>query len=413
MKYIKKFETEAKYKDYASNINNRPNISLITTNNKTMNFVKVLDGFEAIINVTDTSTDYVLFHESHIQKIYKLYIDDVETTPVSTTKFSTTGTYTIKIEYADPINLSPINPNMENFYPILMGTTFNNIKATLRTPKIMDALCCTCVCDEIDVSNVNTSNCSSISHAFFYASPYTTSSLTIKGLDKWNTSKIRNMSGLFYNTPSLNSASLSGITNWDTSEVTDMSYMFVYCGGASNLNLSNWNTSNVTDMSMMFYNCHNLNSLDISNFDTSKVTNMYGMFGYCAGLTSLDLSNFDTGNVTNMGQMFYECGSLTSLDLSNFDTSKVTDMNQMFSECSGLTSIDLSKWDTSNVTNMRETFKNCTSLTEIKLGDVSNVTDFTGIFDGIPSSGKMYLNVNYDYSTFFDYFPEGWTLGTY
>ena len=47
------------------------------------------------------------------------------------------------------------------------------------------------------------------------------------------------------------------------------------------------NTSKVTNMSNMFYGCNNLTSLDLSGFDTSKVTNMSNMFYGCDKLTSL------------------------------------------------------------------------------------------------------------------------------
>ena len=106
------------------------------------------------------------------------------------------------------------------------------------------------------------------------------------------------------------------------------------------------NTSKVTNMSQMFYDCSGLTSLDVSKFDTSNVTNMSDMFSGCSGLTSLDVSNFDTSKVTSMGYMFYGCSGLTSLDLSNFDTSNVTDIRWMFGDCTGLKTLDLSSFNT-------------------------------------------------------------------
>ena len=100
-------------------------------------------------------------------------------------------------------------------------------------------------------------------------------------------------------------------------------------------------TSKVTDMSGMFYYCYNLTSLDVSSFNTSKVIDMSGMFKYCSGLTSLDVSSFDTSNVTQMYYMFYDCSGLESLDLSNFDTSKVTDMSNMFLHNAKLSTIKM------------------------------------------------------------------------
>ena len=101
------------------------------------------------------------------------------------------------------------------------------------------------------------------------------------------------------------------------------------------------NTSKVTDMSGMFWDCRGLTSLDVSGWDTSKVTHMNEMFYGCTSLTSLDLSNFDTRNVTDMGGMFDGCSGLTSLDLSGWDTSNVTDMNGMFNSCLKLKEIKM------------------------------------------------------------------------
>ena len=96
------------------------------------------------------------------------------------------------------------------------------------------------------------------------------------------------------------------------------------------IDVSNFDTSKVTDMSRMFYDLRNITSLDLSNFDTSKVTTMNRMLSGMSNLTSLDLSNFDTSKVTTMNRMFSGMSNLTSLDLSNFDTSKVTTMYSMF-----------------------------------------------------------------------------------
>ena len=96
--------------------------------------------------------------------------------------------------------------------------------------------------------------------------------------------------------------------------------------------LSQLDTSKVKNMSYMFYGMNSVTSLDVSSFDTSKATNMGYMFRSISSVTSLDVSSFDTSKVTNMGYMFRGMGSVKSLDLSNFDTSKVTDMGNMFAD---------------------------------------------------------------------------------
>ena len=168
---------------------------------------------------------------------------------------------------------------------------------------------------------------------------------------------------------------IEGMELLDTSRVTNMSKMFYYCAGLTSLDVTNFDTSNVTNMSRMFSGCSSLTSLDVTNFDTSKVTDMNRMFRDCSGLTSLDVTNFDTSNVTDMSAMFgseeTDSGglkNLNNLDVTNFDTANVTDMSVMFRNI-GVTSLDLSSFRTLNVTKMEEMFENCKRLTTIYASD--------------------------------------------
>ena len=192
---------------------------------------------------------------------------------------------------------------------------------------------------------------------------YMLKNLTSISLENFNTSKVTNMSHMFFSCESLTSLNVS---SFNTSNVTNMGSMFSGCSSLTSLNLSNFNTSNVTNMSYMFDECSKLTSLNLSNFNTSNVTNMQRMFFKCSKLASLNLSNFNTSNVTNMVAIFNNCQSLTSLDLSNFDTRNVTEMAQMFYHCSSLTSLNLSSFDMSKVTNTTIMLGDCSKLTEIK-----------------------------------------------
>ncbi len=149
------------------------------------------------------------------------------------------------------------------------------------------------------------------------------------------------MIGYFYGFDKMTSIDLSAL---DTSGVTDMSHMFEYCSSLTSLDVSKFDTSQVTNMRWMFGGCIKLTSLDVSKFDTSQVKNMGSMFSGCYDLTNLDVSNFDTSNVTNMSYMFGECSSLTSLDVSNFDTSSVTNMDRMFCDCPAWDTVDQTKF---------------------------------------------------------------------
>lgn len=92
------------------------------------------------------------------------------------------------------------------------------------------------------------------------------------GISKWDTSNVRNMSGMFFNMENFN----EDISSWNVEQVEDMSYMFE---GAVNFNqdISDWNTSKVINMRGMFYEAAAFNQ-DISSWNTEKVEDMYDMF---------------------------------------------------------------------------------------------------------------------------------------
>ena len=221
-------------------------------------------------------------------------------------------------------------------------------------------------------------------------------------LSSFDTSKVTDMSYMFYGMPNLTSLNFS---NFDTSQVTDMSHMFYDMPNLTSLNFSNFDTSNVTSMYFMFYNMPNLTTLNLSNFDTSKVTNMSFMFSRMSNLTTLNLSNFDTSKVTNMRQMFSDMSALTTLDLSNFDTSKVTNMLGMFSGMHSITTLNLSNFDTSQVVTMQEMFYDMPNLTTLNLSnfDTSKVTNMNFMFyleDEDMSKDKLEkIYVNNDFNT--------------
>ena len=183
--------------------------------------------------------------------------------------------------------------------------------------------------------------------------------------------------------------SIAGLDKLDTTRTTDMSGMFRDCAALAELDISNFATDIVTDMSHMYSGCSKMTSIaGLSNFDTSSVTNMSGMFAKSA-ITSLDgLSSWDTGSVINMSYMFAGISHPfeTVNDISGWDTSKVTDMSGMFAK-SAITSLDgLSNWDTSSVINMSYMFADIgypfETVNDISGWDTSKVTDMSGMFSG-------------------------------
>ena len=252
----------------------------------------------------------------------------------------------------------------------------------------------------INFDNIDTSQVTSMYRMF-----YECGSLTkINGINKFDTSNVKDMIQMFSNAKKL---TILNLANWDTKSVTDMSNMFMGCNSLESLNINNWDTSSVkgTGMSAMFYGCTNLYEIiGIENFNTGNVEYLTGVFDSCSSLTSLDLSNWNTSNAIMMSALFYGCSSLQNLNVSGWNTSNVTDMSFMFNNCKSLTSLDLSTWDMSNVENTKAMFQYVSKAIEIKLpNNVKVIGDFmfnhnnahTGETFTVPSSvttiGKTHM----------------------
>lgn len=232
-------------------------------------------------------------------------------------------------------------------------------------------------------------------------------------LSALNTSKVKNMSNMFYNAQ-IPSVSLSGLdcsevtdmeamfmnarisqidlTGLRTSKLTNMECMFEGCQIKDNLDLSGFNTEKVTSMSSLFRNCTATN-ICLTSFKTSNVTDMSSMFEGCSKLTSLDLTTFNTENVQNNCSMFKDCSSLTSLTFGNFSVGFSTNLSAMFQGCSALTSVDLSKFNTANVIDMQYMFDGCKSLAslDVSMFDTGNVLNMCNMFSGCSSLKELDL----------------------
>ena len=198
------------------------------------------------------------------------------------------------------------------------------------------------------------------------------------GADKFNTSEVTDMSGIFNYAKSVD----ADVSKWNVSNVTKMTGMF---DGATSAkpDVSKWNTSKVTDMVSMFFGAKSANP-DVSKWDVSNVTNVINMF-YGATSAKPDVSKWGTSKITKMNWMFYGATSANP-DVSKWDTSKVTDMAKMFY---GATSAkpDTSKWDVSNVTDMSGMFYGATSANpDVSKWNTSKVTNMWGVFYGAKSA---------------------------
>ena len=113
-----------------------------------------------------------------------------------------------------------------------------------------------------------------------------------------DTSKITDMSGLFFDTPRTH---FVGIEDWNVSKVENMACMFEEAE-YFNQDISKWDVRNVEDMSSMFNNAKAFNQ-DISSWDVSNVKNMAEMFAYAESFYK-DIGIWIVGNVTNLRGTF-------------------------------------------------------------------------------------------------------------
>ena len=209
------------------------------------------------------------------------------------------------------------------------------------------------------------------------------------------TSKLTSMGSMFEGCQIKDNLDLSG---FNTEKVTSMSSLFKNCT-ATNICLTSFKTSNVTDMSSMFEGCSKLTSLDLTTFNTENVQNNCSMFKDCSSLTSLTFGNFYVGFSTNLSAMFQGCSALTSVDLSKFNTANVIDMQYMFDGCKSLASLDVSMFNTGTVLNMCNMFSGCSSLTELDLMNfsTSNVQTMDNMFAG--NSSLVWIFADSKFST--------------
>ena len=152
-----------------------------------------------------------------------------------------------------------------------------------------------------NVSQLNISNCTHLEY-MFEGCGFNNDS--VKDWDFTN-SRIVSIEGLFSSSPNFKPSNKRLLSNWDTSKITNISYLFyntqITCNTQGEFDLSDWDTSNVETMARTFGNT-NFVKPGISTWNVSNVTNMFGTFQ--ESLVSDDLSEWDVRKVVNMSHIF-------------------------------------------------------------------------------------------------------------
>lgn len=112
---------------------------------------------------------------------------------------------------------------------------------------------------------------------------------------------------LFYNDGGNTTMGAIDLSGLNTSKVINMSYMFYGCSVLSSPIILN--TDNVTNFRFMFTGCWNIKTIDLSKYNISEYTNSLGMFDGCCSLKRLIIRSF--GNYALYNDTFDTCYHIT------------------------------------------------------------------------------------------------------
>ena len=229
---------------------------------------------------------------------YRLNLNSLDLSSFNTTEV--TNMYQMfRFTKVKTLDLSSFNvsnvTNMESMFEGLKTETLN--LSNFKTSKVtnMRYMFSGTEVPAIDVSSFDTRNVTDMLGMFNL-----NKASEIKGLNKLNTYKVTNMESMFESSQ----ATTLDLSNFKTLNVTNMGRMFLNAKAEEINGLDSFNTSKVIDMSFMFYNSQ-LETLDLSSFNVSNVKSFNHMFtntiakvGYAKDQASAD--KFNDSSVTRI-----------------------------------------------------------------------------------------------------------------
>ena len=424
-----------------SDIQNGEIILGVYTDNNEENYLLIIGQYSGVLAPIDASSLFSSAAAKHSSNLFRLHTEtnftnlDVSDTTNMANMFSGVNYgaldlsmwNTSKIENIsamfswsnfDSLNLNGFNTSkVTNMNSVFYGVSINQDKLDLssfNTSRVtdMNSMFDRAKVATIDLSSFDTSNVTDMMNMFQLST-----ATEIKGLTRFNTSKVIYMTRMFYGSSVVD----LDLSSFDTSNVIDMSYMF-WQSKAKTIDVSSFDTSKVSSFSSMFdtidldyLNINNFNlqsadnlttlfanskikKLDISSLDTSNIKYMISMF-YRSKIDDLDLSKFDTSNVVDMTSMFAD-SDIKNLNVSNFNTSKLIRASSMFSGVT-MDTLDLTSFDTTNLRKYSSMFAGANikkldfSTIYINYGDKKNTYDFSSMFQNYGNkvtNPEIYLN---------------------
>lgn len=397
-----------------SDIQNGEIILGVYTDNNEENYLLIIGQYSGVLAPIDASSLFSSAAANHSSNLFRLHTEtnftnlDVSDTTNMANMFSGVNYgaldlsmwNTSKIENIsamfswsnfDSLNLNGFNTDrVTNMNNIFSGVSINQDKLDLssfNTSRVtdMNSMFMHAQVATIDLSSFDTSNVTDMMNMFQLSTV-----TEIKGLNKFNTSKVIYMTRMFYGSSVVD----LDLSSFDTSNVIDMSYMF-WQSKAKTIDVSSFDTSKVSSFSSMF-DTIDLDYLNINNFNLQSADNLTSLFAN-SKIKKLDILSLDTSNIKYMISMFYR-SKIDDLDLSKFDTSNVVDMTSMFAD-SDIKNLNVSNFNTSKLIRASSMFSGVTMDTlDLTSFDTTNLRKYSSMFAGanIKKLDFSTIYVNYD-----------------
>jgi len=234
------------------------------------------------------------------------------------------------------------------------------------------------------------------SFMFYLASAYTGFDICGNSIMKnWDTTSVTNMTAMF--TGCSNLSPLVDLSGWQTRNLLLAEGLFGSCSQFGGLGIDRWNTSSVTNMIGMFHNCVGLlPNLDFTPgkggnpgiWNTANVRAMDSMFFGCA-VTGVGIGLWSTQSVQTMTGMFAFCPKLVvdftpgkGGNTAVWNTGNVFNMQKMFYYATSTNNFaGIPLWNTSSVNYFDSMFEGANIDTSLGLWKIPNAISMTRMFN--------------------------------
>lgn len=401
------------------------------------------DGFiRGTFNITDATASYPVVWRNYSAYEYAL-VDGEKIDSPQTARTWTVGEHKVELKIKDGAT------NFSYMFYTLPYTSMDFSTAGLNKAKAYNFSYMVYSCKqltELDLTPIDFSQATAVP-SFYYLQALTSLKLnSTYGVGMQMTTA--NLGGWF------NNCALTEIdtSNWDVSNMTSLANTFYCCRSLKSLDLSTWIPVNnvslnvafnycealtdikfgdgwgsmrkLTNAERAFANCTSLTTLNLSKLDLSSATNVKNFVADCTKVTEItlpksfasgqlysyffsgdnklkkinNLSGMVTSSATALDSVFYYNYALESVDgIEEWNTQNVTTFNSLFANCTSLKTVDLSKWNTSKCTSFRRVFYNCSSLESVNISgwNTSNISNTDDMFTNTNNLTNIIFGENF------------------